>query len=142
MRRVIEWLLSDSSAGRSSGRSPTTGSRRAAEVLAEISLAKNLLLSPDSYEQLARAPAAPLIAAVWRESEAELQRSNAFDFDDLLAFAVRLLAEHPHRLRGFVSAGGGCWSTSTRTPTTPRRAGRSARRSRRATSVRCGTTTS
>ena len=35
---------------------------------------------------------------MWRESEAELRRSNALDFDDLLAFAVRLLAEHPHRL--------------------------------------------
>ena len=35
---------------------------------------------------------------MWRESEIELRRCNAFDFDDLLAFAVRLLAEHPHRL--------------------------------------------
>ena len=35
---------------------------------------------------------------MWRESEAELQRSNAMDFDDLLAFAVRLLAEQSHRL--------------------------------------------
>ncbi|MBV9598785.1 MAG: ATP-dependent helicase, partial [Chloroflexi bacterium] len=41
---------------------------------------------------------APLVAAVWRESDAELQRSNAMDFADLLAFAVRLLAEHLHRL--------------------------------------------
>ena len=41
---------------------------------------------------------APLIAAVWRESETELRRCNAFEFDDLLACAVRLLSEHPHRL--------------------------------------------
>jgi DNA helicase II / ATP-dependent DNA helicase PcrA len=43
-------------------------------------------------------PAAPLIAAVWRESDIELRRSNSFEFDDLLACAVRLLSEHPHRL--------------------------------------------
>ena len=35
---------------------------------------------------------------MWRESESELRRSNAFEFDDLLACAVRLLGEHPHRL--------------------------------------------
>ena len=35
---------------------------------------------------------------MWREAEVELQRSNASDFDDLLTYAVRLLAEHPHRL--------------------------------------------
>ena len=45
-----------------------------------------------------RHQAAPLIAEVWREAEEELQRSNAFSFDDLLVDAVRLLAEHPHRL--------------------------------------------
>jgi superfamily I DNA/RNA helicase len=43
-------------------------------------------------------PAGPLVTALWRESEAELRRSNAMDFGDLLAFAVRLLAEHPHLL--------------------------------------------
>ena len=35
---------------------------------------------------------------MWRETEAELRRSNAMDFDDLLVCAVRLLAEHPHYL--------------------------------------------
>ena len=70
-----------------------------AEVLFELSRAKNLLLSPESYERSASHPGAPLIAALWRESEAELRRSNAMDFDDLLAFGVRLLADDPHRLR-------------------------------------------
>lgn len=31
-----------------------------------------------------------------RETEAELRRSNAVDFDDLLVCAVRVLAEHAH----------------------------------------------
>ncbi|MGO9792495.1 MAG: UvrD-helicase domain-containing protein [Solirubrobacteraceae bacterium] len=53
---------------------------------------------PGAYERSATHPAAPLIAAVWRESERELRRCNAFEFDDLLACAVRLIDEHPHRL--------------------------------------------
>ncbi len=98
MRRVVDWLLSDSERGQIQRALRDCGQPASAEVLAEISRAKNLLLTPESYEQSAAHPAGPLIAAVWRESEAELQRSNAMDFDDLLAFAVRLLAEHPHRL--------------------------------------------
>jgi DNA helicase-2/ATP-dependent DNA helicase PcrA len=40
-----------------------------------------------------------LVAAIWRECEAELRRSNAFDFEDLLWFAVGLLREHRLRAR-------------------------------------------
>ena len=98
VRRVIEWLLSDQQRGQIQQAVADYGQPAAAEVLAEISLAKNRLLSPDSYQQQARHTAGPLIAAVWREAEIELQRSNAWDFDDLLTHAVRLLAEHPHRL--------------------------------------------
>ena len=98
VRRVIEWLLSDQQRGQIQQALADHGQPAASEVLAEISLAKNRLLSPDSYEQHTRHAAAPLIAAVWRELDVELQRSNSFDFDDLLVHAVRLLAEHPHRL--------------------------------------------
>ncbi len=98
VRRVIEWLLSDQQRGQIQQALTDYGQPAAAEVLAEISLAKNRLRSPDSYQQEARHAAAALIAAVWRELDVELQRSNSFDFDDLLTFAVRLLAEHPHRL--------------------------------------------
>jgi DNA helicase-2/ATP-dependent DNA helicase PcrA len=98
MRRVADWLLSGAERGQIQRALRDHGQPASAEVLAEISRGKNLLLTPESYERSAVHPACPLIAAVWRESEAELQRSNAFDFDDLLAFAVRLLAEHPHRL--------------------------------------------
>src|SRR6516165_2967016 len=98
VRRVIEWLLSDQQRGQIQQALADHGQPAASEVLAEISLAKNRLLSSDTYEQAAGHTAAPLIAAVWRELEVELQRSNAWDFDGLLTFAVRLLAEHPHRL--------------------------------------------
>src|SRR5207302_1634846 len=87
MRHVLDRLLSR----------PAPGLQRAlcdhgqpgiAELLVELSRAKNLLLSPESYERSAPHPGAPLISAVWRASEAELRRSNALDFDDLLAFGV------------------------------------------------------
>jgi DNA helicase-2/ATP-dependent DNA helicase PcrA len=98
VRRVIEWLLSDQQRGQIQQALADYGQPAAAEVLAEISLAKNRLLSPGSYAQAASHAAAPLITTVWREAEIELRRSNSFDFDDLLVYAVRLLAEHPHRL--------------------------------------------
>src|ERR1700674_1823576 len=102
MRRVIDWLRSDTDRGqiqrvvaavRRADRGQIQraladyGQPASAEVLAEISRAKNRLLSPEGYEQSAAHPGAPLIAAVWRESESELRRCNAFEFDDLLAFA-------------------------------------------------------
>ena len=96
VRKVIEWLLSDAQRGAIQAALTDSGQPASAELLGEISLAKNRLLSPDTYER-AR-PGGALVAAVWRELEVELRRSNAFDFDDLLVYSVRLLAEHPHRL--------------------------------------------
>jgi DNA helicase II / ATP-dependent DNA helicase PcrA len=98
VRKVIEWLLSDAQRGAVQAARARCGQPAAAEVLEAISLAKNRLLSPGAYERSAAHPAAALIAAVWREADAELARSNAWSFDDLLVDAVRLLAEHPHRL--------------------------------------------
>ena len=99
MRRVVDWLFSDAERSQVQRALQECGQPASADVLAEISRAKNLLLTPEAYERSATAhPAAHLIAAVWRESETELHRSNSMDFDDLLAFAVHLLAEHPHRL--------------------------------------------
>jgi superfamily I DNA/RNA helicase len=98
LRRVIEWLLSDRQRAEIQQALAACGRPPAAEVEREISLAKSRLLTPTVYARAARHDAARLIAAVWRACDAELERSNAFSFDDLLACAVRLLAEHPHRL--------------------------------------------
>jgi DNA helicase II / ATP-dependent DNA helicase PcrA len=99
MRRVIDGMLSDADRAEIRQALGDCGQPASAELLAEISRAKNLLLTPDGYEHSGSHPAGALIAAVWRESEDELRRSNALEFDDLLACAVRLLLEHPHRLR-------------------------------------------
>jgi DNA helicase-2/ATP-dependent DNA helicase PcrA len=98
MRRVVDWLLSDAERGEIQRALADYGQPASAEVLAEVSRAKNSLLGPDDYERSGTHPGAPLVAAVWRESERELRRCNAFEFDDLLACAVRLLSDHPHRL--------------------------------------------
>ena len=98
MRRVVDWLLSDSERGEIQRALADYGQPASAELLAEISRAKNQLLTPEDYERSAQHPWAALIAAVWREAEQELRRCNAMEFDDLLAFAVRLLSEHPLRL--------------------------------------------
>ena len=98
MRRVLDWLLSDAERTQIQRALHDYGQPASAELVSELSRAKNLLMCPESYERSAAHPGAPLIAAVWRESEDELRRSNAMDFDDLLAFAVHLLDGHPHRL--------------------------------------------
>ena len=97
-RRVVDWLLSDAERGEIQRALADYGQPASAEVLAEISRAKNQLMTPDAYEHSGSHPAAPLVAAVWRECERELRRCNAFEFDDLLASGVALLSEHPHRL--------------------------------------------
>src|SRR5512144_3283186 len=86
VRRVIDWVLSDAARAHIQHALRHAGQPASGEVLCEISLAKNRLLTPDVYETTARHAAARLIAAVWRDVELELRRSNAWDFDDLLAF--------------------------------------------------------
>jgi DNA helicase-2/ATP-dependent DNA helicase PcrA len=99
MRKVIDWILSDHERANVQQALAACGQPASGEVQTTISLAKNQLLDPEAYGSASEHPAAALIAAVWRESERELRRSNAWDFDDLLVFAVRLLREHPFRLR-------------------------------------------
>ncbi|MDQ6633632.1 MAG: UvrD-helicase domain-containing protein [Gemmatimonadota bacterium] len=63
-------------------------------VQAAISDAKNGLVSPDEYENLAMDPFSRAVAVVYREMGEALRVANAADFDDLLVLPVRMLAEH------------------------------------------------
>jgi DNA helicase-2/ATP-dependent DNA helicase PcrA len=74
-----------------------------AEVAAAIGLAKNRLWTAEHYRQHAAHPCAALIAQVWAATDGELRASNAFDFDDLLVYGVRLLAENPGLRRHYRS---------------------------------------
>jgi len=98
LRRVIDALLADSRRPVIQEAIATCGQPPAAEIESELALAKSRLLDPIRYATSSRYAAAPVVAAVWEAAEEELERCNAFAFDDLLVFAVRLLADHPHRL--------------------------------------------
>ncbi len=99
VRRVVDSVLADHDRTEMREALSECGQPSSGEVQSSISLAKSRLLDPASYLAGSEDPAAQLVAAVWRESQLELKRSNAFDFDDLLVFAVRLLREHPFRRR-------------------------------------------
>src|SRR3954470_3199312 len=98
VRRVIEALLADHGRAAIQQAIAACGQPSAGELETELALAKSRLLDPERYLADSRHPAAPVAAAMWRAVEEELERCNAWGFDDLLAFAVRLLREHPARL--------------------------------------------
>lgn len=67
--------------------------------LAAISAAKNELVGPEEFAARSGGQRgdfwAQRTARVYRAYEAELDRNNALDFDDLLGYAVRLFEEYP-----------------------------------------------
>ncbi|MFN9574996.1 MAG: ATP-dependent helicase, partial [Gemmatimonadota bacterium] len=64
-------------------------------LLAQVSDAKNALVSPAEYADLARDPRAKAAAAVYGALEDALRAQNAVTFDDLLVLPVRLLEADP-----------------------------------------------
>jgi DNA helicase II / ATP-dependent DNA helicase PcrA len=70
-------------------------------VHAAISDAKNALVTPDEYANLAMDPFSRAVAVVYRELGEALRVANAVDFDDLLVLPVRLLAENPGELEKY-----------------------------------------
>ena len=60
-------------------------------VLSHISWAKNHMLDPQEVYLNSADPKTERIAQIYEEYRKELRRANAFDFDDLLLEAVRLL---------------------------------------------------
>lgn len=97
MRHLIDALLADRGNAEIQRAVSEVGQPPARELDREIGLAKSRLLGPHAYLRVARHPVARVVAAVWRAADHELRRCNAFTFDDLLLYAVRLLTDHPHR---------------------------------------------
>ena len=73
-----------------------------AEVLREISTNKSQSIPLERYEAFAVDRKSRIVARVWKEYEAELQRADAFDFDDLLLKTVELLSEHENVRQGYL----------------------------------------
>jgi len=62
---------------------------------AAISWAKNKLVLPEAYEPRPGHPLGAVVRKVYPAYQAQLARSNAADFDDLLLHVARLLRENP-----------------------------------------------
>ncbi len=66
-----------------------------------ISDAKNQLVYPDEYANLAMDPFSRAIAKVYPGYGVELRNANAVDFDDLLLLPVQMLAQNPRELEKY-----------------------------------------
>lgn len=64
-------------------------------VLSLISSAKNELMSPAEYGEIAGGPLQKVVASVFPEYERELRRAQGLDFDDLIGRTVELLMNNP-----------------------------------------------
>lgn len=68
-------------------------------VLAEISNAKNSMVSPDEYESTAASDYfKSKIAKVYRFYNEKLMNANAMDFDDLIYYTVKIFEDNPEIL--------------------------------------------
>ncbi len=70
-------------------------------VRAAISDAKNLLVDPSTYEEMAHDVFSRTVAKVYTPYQASLREQNAFDFDDLLVKPVELLRAHDQLLASY-----------------------------------------
>ncbi|MGZ8492018.1 MAG: ATP-dependent helicase, partial [Gemmatirosa sp.] len=70
-------------------------------ILSAISDAKNALVSPREYGELAMDPFAKTVAKIYPDLEPALRQANAVTFDDLLTLPVEILKSHPHVLAGY-----------------------------------------
>jgi DNA helicase-2/ATP-dependent DNA helicase PcrA len=70
-------------------------------VLARISAAKSLLMTPDEVRDIAATYDEEIGARAYREYERLLRRANALDFDDLLIQPINLFEAAPHLLERY-----------------------------------------
>jgi DNA helicase-2/ATP-dependent DNA helicase PcrA len=86
--RIVRDLLVDEPGG------GEVAGELAGQTAAEISLAKSRLWTPQTLREREPHDGARL-AGVWERVDAELERSNAFEFSDLVTCCERLLREQP-----------------------------------------------
>ena len=142
MRRVVDWLLSDAERGQIQRALADYGQPASAEVLAEISRAKNLLLTPRPtsvrrhirprrWSRRCGGRARRSCGAGTRSSSTTCSRSRCGCSPSTRTGS-----------RGFGSGGAGSSSTSSRTPATPRRRSSTCSPDRTGTCAWSATTTS
>ncbi|MBP6005605.1 UvrD-helicase domain-containing protein [Candidatus Saccharibacteria bacterium] len=67
----------------------------------QISSAKNELVTPEVYRQLASSYFTEIVAKIYPEYQKLLRQNQALDFDDLLVYVVRVLEEFPDVLKQY-----------------------------------------
>jgi DNA helicase-2/ATP-dependent DNA helicase PcrA len=72
-------------------------------ILARISRAKNAMKGPEELARAAHTPDRKLVARVFERYAAELERSNAVDFDDLLLRSLALFRDVPEVAESYAS---------------------------------------
>ena len=70
-------------------------------VRTAISGAKNAMVGPDEYARLAADPFTEAAATLYGPYNGALRQANAMDFDDLLAWPIRLFEQHPETLKEY-----------------------------------------
>ena len=70
-------------------------------IQSAISDAKNRLMTPSEYEQLALDPFSKAVTSVFKDLGEALRLANAVDFDDLLVLPVRLFQQNPDKLASY-----------------------------------------
>jgi DNA helicase-2/ATP-dependent DNA helicase PcrA len=70
-------------------------------ILSAISDAKNALVTPREYGELAMEPFAKTVAKIYPDMEPALRAANAVTFDDLLTLPVEILKANAHVLAGY-----------------------------------------
>jgi DNA helicase-2/ATP-dependent DNA helicase PcrA len=72
-----------------------------AAVRAQISGAKNEMLSPDQYAQFAMGPWQQTVQMVYARYQNLLAQANSVDFDDILLKTMQLFQQNPHILEEY-----------------------------------------
>lgn len=67
----------------------------------QISSAKNELVSPKKYEQIAMTEFEEIVASIYQKYVDKLKRNNSVDFDDLLILPITLFQEHKEVLEQY-----------------------------------------
>ncbi len=70
-------------------------------VLGRISGAKNQMVKPAEFDQLAKEYIAQQVSQIYFEYQKKLKNNNAMDFDDLLINPIELFQRHPHVLEKY-----------------------------------------
>ncbi|RKY82297.1 ATP-dependent DNA helicase PcrA, partial [candidate division KSB1 bacterium] len=72
---------------------PEAGRFSARAILSTISMAKNSLISPETFSERVSSPFEEIVSRIYPDYQTRLKRNNGFDFDDLITVPIYLFNE-------------------------------------------------